>query len=200
MLKSVFLTLLFTLVLSALLLQVNSQDLPFTQEEIDSNNELVKKISEIQNERQMFLNNEAIKAENPKIPMKQIYANLKTTISSVRKSCGQVCDQSVQGIPGKYYDFIEKKVDCKELFSNPDIDDPSQFPDPPGRIPKWLSPEYNYGGRVPIKNNYMDDSKGETHALIWSKELFELLENQRTRKYLKGETFKQAPIHENHFF
>ena len=73
----------------------------------------------------------------PKIPSKTVYENLKKTVASVKKSCGEICDTTISGKPGKYFDEIHKIVDCDALFSNPDIDDPSQFHDPPSRIPKW---------------------------------------------------------------
>jgi hypothetical protein len=129
---------------------------------------------------------EDVEDQRPRIPIKQIYANLKTTISSVKKSCGQVCDQSVPGIPGKYYDFIEKKVDCKSIFSNPDIDDPAQFLDPPTRIPKWLAPEYTYGGRVDIANFYRDDAQGQSHYTNWTLELDEYILEMYRKKQLTG--------------
>ena len=45
------------------------------------------------------------------------------------------------------------------IFTNSDIDKGSEFEYPPYKIPKWLVPEYTYGGRVPISYNYRDDSR-----------------------------------------
>ena len=89
-----------------------------------------------------------------KLSNKEIYENLKKSLQSIKKSCGEICDQSIKGEPNDYFQQIKKKVDCTALFNNPDIDNVSQFENPPMRIPKWLVPEYNYGGRVPITNFY----------------------------------------------
>ena len=35
--------------------------------------------------------------ERVKVSNKEAYANLKDTIASVKKSCGEVCDQSIEG-------------------------------------------------------------------------------------------------------
>ena len=111
----------------------------------------------------------------PKVSSKEVYANLKKSIESVRKSCGQVCDTSVTGTPGKYYDVIEKTVDCDALFSNPDIDAPGEFCDAPKKPPKWLAPEYTYGDRVPFKYWYIDDTDGINMYTNWSMDLLTYL-------------------------
>lgn len=121
--------------------------------------------------------------ENPedcgtKLSSKEIYANLKESLASVRKSCGQLCDASVTGSPGKYFDQLTKAVDCKALFENENVDNASQFSAPPMRIPKWLYSDYNYDGRVEIEYFYRDDSKGSTHYTNWTKEMTELIQKQ----------------------
>ena len=135
------------------------------------------------NEIEDIVNEESI----PKIPLKTVYENLKKTVASVRKSCGEICDQSITGKPGKYFDEIQKKVDCDALFSNPDIDDPSQFHDPPKRIPKWLVEEYSYTGRVPVDYQYyFDDSKGEHHYSHWNQTILDFITNQFDTDTFKG--------------
>ena len=70
-------------------------------------------------------------------------------------------------------------MDCDALFSNPDIDDPSQFHDPPSRIPKWLKDEYSYSGKIPIDYNYYyDDSKGQHHYSHWNQTIIDIITNQ----------------------
>ena len=81
---------------------------------------------------------------------------------------------------------LQKKVNCEPLFNNPDIDNPSDFEEPPHRIPKWLLPEYNYGGKVPISNYYRKDStgiKGNIY-LYWAKEKLDVVEQA-----IKNNTF-----------
>jgi hypothetical protein len=45
------------------------------------------------------------------------YINLKTISQQIRKSCGNVCDTSQEGLPGKYYNAIWKDFQCQDLFS-----------------------------------------------------------------------------------
>ena len=100
-----------------------------------------------------------------KIPNKEAYENLRSTIASVKKACGDVCNTSQKGIPGKYFNQITKNVDCAALFQNDaEIDAPSQFQEPPMRIPKWLAEDYSYGGSVPIRNTFMGRHK--THVQL----------------------------------
>ncbi len=39
----------------------------------------------------------------PKLSNKGLYANLKKYLASIKESCGQVCDTSITGEEGKYY-------------------------------------------------------------------------------------------------
>ena len=90
---------------------------------------------------------------------KQLYQNLRKNIASIKESCGQICDQTIKGTSkGKYFEFIQKNVDCPAIFKNTDIDKVSEFKDPPMKIPKWLVPDFTYGGKVPISSHYRDDS------------------------------------------
>ena len=45
-----------------------------------------------------------------KLPNGEAYKNLKIRIESIRKSCGDICNTSVKGSPGKYFLFIHKKI------------------------------------------------------------------------------------------
>ena len=64
-----------------------------------------------------------------------------------------VC-HSISGKPGKYFDEITKDINCPALFSNPDMDIPSQFKEPPIKIPRWLLDDYSYHGKVEINNGF----------------------------------------------
>ena len=97
---------------------------------------------------------------NGNLTNKEKYKNLKTILSSIKESCGNVCDQSfLRHENAKSYAPKEKSIDCTTIFTNSDIDKGSEFEYPPYKIPKWLVPEYTYGGRVPIFYNYRDDSR-----------------------------------------
>ncbi len=56
-----------------------------------------------------------------------------------------MCDTTKTGPPGKFFDAIEKSVDCNALFENHEaIDAPSKFPTPPAKMPKHLREEFTY--------------------------------------------------------
>lgn len=76
--------------------------------------------------------------ERPRLSNKEIYANLKKRLSSIKQSCGEVCETNIGGIDGKYYKAIKKEVNCEDLFSNADIDANAEFKSPPAKIPKYL--------------------------------------------------------------
>ena len=101
---------------------------------------------------------------------KQIYENLKKSLTSIKKSCGEICDQTITGTQGEYFEHIKKNVDCESIFSNPNIDNVAEFKEPPMKIPKWLISDYNYGGKVEIVKFYKDDSKRTDEEIHWTKE------------------------------
>ena len=67
-------------------------------------------------------------SEKNRLTNKEIYANLKKSLESIKNSCGEICDQTIKGKPGAFFDHIKKNVNCEALFTNPDIDASSDFP------------------------------------------------------------------------
>ena len=67
-------------------------------------------------------------SEKNKLTNKEIYADLKKSLASIKNSCGEICDQTIEGKPGAFFDHIKKNVNCEALFTNPDIDASSDFP------------------------------------------------------------------------
>ena len=117
---------------------------------------------------------------------KEIYANLKKSLESIKKSCGDICDQTIKGQPGPFFDHIKKSVNCEALFSNPEIDILSDFPHPPKRIPKWLLSDYNYGGRVEVTRNYLDETGYNSDMTsFWPKDML-----TKMGEMIKNDTFK----------
>ena len=121
------------------------------------------------------------------------YENLKITLNSIKESCGDVCNQRSDGQPfNKYFDLVEKEINCMALFTNPDIDASSEFEFPPTEIPKWLLADYNYGGKVQVFYDYRDDTKrakiknGQIKHLQWTKNFTGLLQQEIQTKKLKG--------------
>ena len=117
---------------------------------------------------------------------KEKYANLKKTVESIKKSCGEVCDQTMTGKKGEFFDEIHKKIECKSLFNNPDFDKLSEFETPPKKIPKWLIPEYTYGDRVKVVYDYYDDSKGQPHNLDWSEKMYKIIQDMYDTETFTG--------------
>jgi len=52
------------------------------------------------------------------------------------------------GSAGKYFDSIQKKINCHDIFANEDMDASSEFQAPPADMPKWLEREYSYDYKV----------------------------------------------------
>ena len=113
---------------------------------------------------------------------KERYENLKISVAAIKEDCGELCDlTSNKNVkPGEIFDELKKSVNCEALFRNSNIDGPSQFKEPPKRIPKWLVPEYNYGGRVPIGLNYYSENLAlEPNIYMhWRNEDLELMEKK----------------------
>ena len=126
-----------------------------------------------------------------KLTNKEKYENLKKNLNSIKKSCGDVCDRSKQE---NHRNPVEKVIDCVGLFNCSDIDIDSEFEYPPYKIPKWLVPEYNYGGRVPISYYYRDDSKNDNVKLLedifgnihWTTNLTKWIEDEIRSNHFGG--------------
>ena len=141
---------------------------------------------------------------NGNLTNKEKYKNLKKYLSSIKESCGNVCDQSlVCDGNTKCSAPIEKTIDCTTLFKNSDIDSSSEFDYPPHKIPKWMVPEYDYGGRVPIFYHYRDDSRKDDDSkskniklledrfgnIHWGANLIKWIETQIRSKTFEGASY-----------
>ena len=113
---------------------------------------------------------------------KERYENLKISVAAIKEDCGELCDlTSNKNVKfGEIFDELKKSVNCEALFRNPNIDGPSQFKEPPKRIPKWLVPEYTYGGQVPIGLNYYSENLAlEPNIYMhWRNEVLEPMEKK----------------------
>lgn len=114
------------------------------------------------------------------------YDVLKAAIESMRHSCGELCDTARTGRPSKYFNFVDATVDCEQIFANEHVDRPSEFRSPPQRIPKYLRNDFTYNGSATLENNFLDDSGGQTHLLIWEKFIFDIIDEQFDKKVLTG--------------
>ena len=108
---------------------------------------------------------------------KEKYENLKNTIADMKADCGEICDLTSNNYakPGEIFDELKKSVNCTALFKNSNIDGPSQFQEPPKRIPKWLVGEFTYGGQVPVTLSYYSENLALTSNIYmhWKNEVLE---------------------------
>ena len=105
-----------------------------------------------------------------KLPNRQAYENLKLNLKSIQQDCGEICNTNITGVPGKFFEGIKKETNCEALYSNPYIDEPSEFKIPPEFIPKWLKSHFTYNGKVPVNYNYMDNTKRLDEDFAWTDE------------------------------
>lgn len=74
-------------------------------------------------------------------------------LDKILQGCGDVCNHSIQGVPSLYFDYIEKVVNCQELWMNEAIDENMIEENPPAMIPDNMMDGFTYGGKVPIGSN-----------------------------------------------
>lgn len=97
----------------------------------------------------------------------------KQLINMIKLDCGEVCDTSLEGEPGKYYNKIEKHFDCDALMGS-DVMELSLTKDTPPRlheVPEDVQKLYSYGGKVRLLNVYMNDARGIGRVHKWTEEL-----------------------------
>ncbi len=44
---------------------------------------------------------------------KEVWESVKEDFDRIKEACGELCDTTIKGTPGKYYDFIRKEFDCR---------------------------------------------------------------------------------------
>ena len=89
---------------------------------------------------------------------KEAYQINYQNVDSIRDSCGEICDTDLEIERGseaaKFYRALKKNFDCEAVWTNPLIDEPSRFCEPPKKIPKRLMPHFTYNGRIGVKEFY----------------------------------------------
>lgn len=71
-------------------------------------------------------------------------------MNSVLNGCSEICNNDMVGDSDMFFNYIEKKIDCKGLWMNQAID-ATMTDDPPSVIPLEMLDGFTYGGKVPIK-------------------------------------------------
>jgi hypothetical protein len=85
-------------------------------------------------------------------PFTTITGPYREHIIQVLQGCGEICNTTMVGKPGIFFDEISKQVDCAELWRNSAIDAPRPIGPAPD-VPADLKHLFNYNGRVPIVYN-----------------------------------------------
>lgn len=75
----------------------------------------------------------------------------KRHMEAVQIGCGDICKVDNAGSPSLFHNFIEKKVDCRSLLSNPAIDATMTEANPPETIPEEMLDAFTYNGQVPVR-------------------------------------------------
>ena len=95
----------------------------------------------------------------------ETHIKLKESLWSIQKSCGELCDTSLDHIVAfkkghqKHFDYLSKKVNCSALWGNSAIDEASHSCASPMKIPKYLHENFTYNGQIQILPSYHNEEK-----------------------------------------
>ena len=86
--------------------------------------------------------------------------------------CGALCDDTIIGAPGPFFNFVQKPVDCRALFSNTDNDAPSPRWPPPKGMPAVMKDDFTMHGQAEIMYQYEQNkyAGGQAAENVWTKE------------------------------
>ena len=109
-------------------------------------------------------------------------------LESIRRDCGMLCDLSIEGVPGPYFDHIKVPVNCRALFQNDYIDQGHGLRVAPKEIPKHLFNEFTMNRRINNTPWYFNEVYLGTSGKpqIWTKELIENQRKQARQGTLEG--------------
>jgi len=112
-------------------------------------------------------------------------------LKQIQKDCGELCNTTITGPAGKYFQTLTKAVDCKSLWTSSVLDAGQRLsPEPPREIPTELREHYTYGGRVAVKEWYFNErshfDQMEEKTSVWTKQDVDDQVNQARLGKLKG--------------
>jgi hypothetical protein len=91
--------------------------------------------------------------------------DLKKKLKLIKLDCGQVCDTNIEPVrKAKYYDYIEKNVDCLTLFESPILEqtvlepvEHNKYYQPPSfcELPQDLKDHFTYNGRIKVSSVFL---------------------------------------------
>eukprot|EP00995_Heteronema_vittatum_P010959 NODE_651_length_1242_cov_327.612741_g472_i0.p1 GENE.NODE_651_length_1242_cov_327.612741_g472_i0~~NODE_651_length_1242_cov_327.612741_g472_i0.p1 ORF type:complete len:336 (-),score=71.67 NODE_651_length_1242_cov_327.612741_g472_i0:164-1171(-) len=99
------------------------------------------------------------------LPDEQYYAKL---LDHYRGGCGEICNYTMKGRPGKFFDYMEKTFDCRALYGNPFLDRPAVRWPPPRTIPACLYAHYTMGGRIQVRDQYIPSRYTHKAPMQWT--------------------------------
>lgn len=75
----------------------------------------------------------------------------------VLRQCGEVCDTSISGSPGQWFNKVHKVIDCKALLRNEYADAQAGLVSPLSQIPGDLINDYSLGGESYLLTGYRNE-------------------------------------------
>jgi hypothetical protein len=110
--------------------------------------------------------------------------DLAKKLKLIQLDCGQVCDTNIQAIrKEKYYDYIEKNVDCLTLFESPILEQTAMEEDtdktykPPAwcELPLQLRQAFTYNDRIKVSfRNHIADNYQGRYSQNFLKQILEI--------------------------
>lgn len=105
--------------------------------------------------------------------------------------CSEVCGINKPGTPSRFFNYIEKHVDCDAIMQNAAIDAPMTASSPPDSIPTLLLPYFTYGHKVPVSlyqgaplnARYLGSTAMDN---VWTREKVELMRTECAQGILHG--------------
>jgi len=102
------------------------------------------------------------------------------------KGCGEICDATITGNPGKYFNEVRKKVDCMGLYSNVENDAPAKVWPPPRQIPKSMERDFSRNGKIVGYYLHAQYSGNASYENVWTKALVEETMELARKGQLRG--------------
>lgn len=106
----------------------------------------------------------------------------ETHRSLMLEGCGEICDTTITGTMGKFFNTVHKRVDCMALYANEENDAAARMWPPPREIPESMKQDYTLNGTLPVNQWYITQRYSGTTAreAVWTaKEIQENIEQAK---------------------